>query len=441
MKKLLLVSLICVLVFSFAITAMAKTKITYWTYPAITVEGLQPGEYEQNMIDQFEEEYPEVEVELQIFPYDGGIKKVDLSIMSGDPPDILIDNVFRVGKYADAGLLVPFDLTEEEKNDFYPFAIEASTFNGEMAVWPTHVNTTGFIVSKKIAKEAKALDLLPLDRPDRNWTADEFKAFLQKVAAANLPGVRGYTLFFGDANGQQVFIMLMLQGFGAVPFVYEDGKYRCTMDSPEAVEGLEYYLDIYNNSPGCFHEGAETLTCFDCGRINSSGDIAVINGGVATILQGLEGTNQIYADADGSLFPIPSKAGISNSSLLSIEAYGVFDNGDAERVKYAQLFVRYFCENAPDFLTIRNNASPVRKSTPIAEAYQKYADNPDVQYYLTQLPSYGKDYGTMCPVYQQYKEVWRVNMQGVFTGMITPEEGLDEITRKVNKLLDELYEE
>jgi len=32
-------------------------------------------------------------------------------------------------------------------------------------------------------------------------------------------------------------------------------------------------------------------------------------------------------------------------------------------------------------------------------------------------------------------------MQGVFTGMITPKEGLDEITRKVNKVLDELYEE
>ena len=440
MKKTVLVLLVCVFMFSLAITASAKVKVVYWTYPSITVEGLQPGEYEQNMIDQFEKLYPEVEVELEIFPYDGGITKVDLSIMSGDPPDILVDNVFRVGKYADAGLLVPFDLTEEEKNDFYPFAIEASTFNGEMSVWPAVVYTQGIIVSKKIAREAEALDLLPLDRPDRNWTADEFKAFLQKVAAANLPEVRGTVMHFADANGQQNFIMLMIQGFGAVPFVYEDGKYRCTMNSPEAVEGLEYYLDIYNNSPGCFHEGAENLTCFDTGRLVSSGKIAVGHGGVATILQGLEGTNQIYIDADASVFPVPSKEGISNSALLSFEAYGVFDNGDAEKAKYAQMFVRYFCENAPDILTIRANGSPVRKSTPIAEAYKKYADNPDVIFYLTQLANYGKDYGTMCPVYQQYKEIWRIAMQGVFTGMITPKEGLNEITRKVNKLLDELYE-
>ena len=441
MKKILLISLICLLVISLAITATAKTKITYWTYPGIVIEGMQPGEYEQNVIDQFEKEYPEVEVELQIFPYDGGITKVDLSIMSGSPPDILIDNVFRVGKYADAGLLVPFKLTEEEKADFYPFAIKACTFNGEMSVWPTGVHTQGVVISKKIAREAGALDLLPLDRPDRNWTADEFKAFLQKVATANLPEVRGTIVFFGDANGQQNFIMMMIQGFGGVPFTYEDGKYKCTMNSPEAVEGLEYYLNIYNNSPGCFHEGAETLTCFDCGRLGASGNIAATHGGIAGLLQGLEGTNEIYADADFSIFPVPSKEGVTNGALLSIETYGVFDTGDAEKAKYAQMFVRYFCENAPNHLTVKSNASPVRKSQPIAEAYQKHADNPDVIFYLTKLANYGKDYGTMCPAYQQYKEIWRVTMQGVFTGMLTPKEGLDEIARKVNKVLDELYGE
>ncbi len=441
MKKILLISLICLLVISLAITVMAKTTITYWTFPRLAIEGLQPGEYEQNMIDRFEKEYPDVEVELEIFPYDGGIKKVDLSIMSGSPPDILIDNVFRVGKYADAGLLVPFELTEEEKADFYPFAIKASTFNGEMAVWPTVVYTQGLIVSKKIAREAGALDLLPLDRPDRNWTADEFKAFLQKVAAANLPEVRGLVWHLADANGQQNWIMLMIQSFGAVPFVYEDGKYRSTMNSPEAVEGLEFFIDIYNNSPGSFHEGAETLTCFDGGRLAATGNIVVGHGGIAPILQGLEGISQIYADADYSIFPYPSKEGISNGALLSIETYGVFDNGDAEKAKYAQLFVRYFCENAPNFLTVQANGSPVRKSTPIADVYKKYEDNPEVQYYLTQLANYGKDYGTMCPAYQQYKELWTITMQGVVTGMITPKEGLDELTRKVNKVLDELYEE
>ncbi|GAI84498.1 unnamed protein product, partial [marine sediment metagenome] len=102
MKKLLLISLICILVFSLAITATAKVKLVYWGFPGVTIKGLLPGEYEQKVIDQFEKEYPEVEVELQIIPYDGGIKKVNLSIVAGTTPDILVDNTFRMGKYADA---------------------------------------------------------------------------------------------------------------------------------------------------------------------------------------------------------------------------------------------------------------------------------------------------------------------------------------------------
>lgn len=440
MKKLLLVSLICVFVFGLAIMAMAKVELVYWTFPSSNIEGLQPGEYEQRIIDQFIEEYPEVEIELQVIPYDGGIKKVELSILSETTPDILIDNTFRMGKFADAGLLVPFELTEEEKNDFFPFAINACTFNGEMGLWPTAVWSQGIVVSKRIAREAGALDLLPLDRPDRTWTADEFRAFLRKVASAKLPEVRGIFIHLGDANGQQNFIMLMIQGFGATPFVYEDGKYRCTMNSPEAIEGLEYYLEIYN-TPGCFMEGAENFSCFDNGNTFALGIIATGGGDIRGLLKGWEGKDQVMADLDLSIFPVPSKEGVPNSALLSLHAFGVFDNNDQEKAKYAQLFIRYFCKNAKDFLKSQSNASPVARSSVIPEIYQKYKDKIDVQYYLNVLPKFGKDYGTMCPVYQQYKQIWTVVMQGVVIGELTAKEGLDEITNKVNKLLDEYYEE
>ena len=440
MKKLLLISLTCLLVFSFTITGLAKVNLVYWTYPSCKVEGLLPGEYEQIVIDQFEKEYPEVKIELQVLPYDGGIKKVELSILSQTSPDILIDNTFRMGKFADAGLLVPFELTEDERNDFFPFAIEACTFNNEMGLWPTAVSAQGMTVSKRIAKEAGALDLLPLDRSDRTWTTEEYGAFLRKVASVDLPEVRGYILWLGDANGMQTHIMLMLQAFGAEPFIKEDGKYRCIINSPEAIEGLEYFLELYN-TPGCFMEGAENLSCFDNSNYFNLGTIATSGASIPGILKGLEGTDQISADYDLALFPFPSKKGVSNGALLSMTAFGVFDNDDQEKVKYAQMFVRYFVKNAKDFLHSQADSSPVMKSSEIPEVYQKYKDNPEVQYYLNVLPKFGKDYGTMCPVYQQYKEAFRVVMQGAVTGELTAKEALDEMARKVNKLLDEYYEE
>jgi len=309
-----------------------------------------------------------------------------------------------------------------------------------MALWPTCVSTLGMVVSKGIAKKTGALDLLPLNKPDRTWTTDEYRAFLRKVASSGLPGVNGYLFSFGDANGIHCQIMLMLQGFGAEPFVKEDGKYRCTVNSPEAIEGLEYYLEIYN-TPGCIVQGAEVMDCYEADNIFGLGTTASGAGGIYRPLKGIEKKDQINIDLDMSLFPMPSKEGVSNSSMLSMAAFGVFDNDDQEKAKYAQMFIRYFVKNAKDFLHSQADSSPVMKSSEIPEVYQKYKDNPEVQYYLNTLPKFGKDYGTMCPVYQQYKEAFRVVMQGAVTGELTAKEALDEMARKVNKLLDEYYEE
>jgi multiple sugar transport system substrate-binding protein len=417
--------------------ATAKVKVSFWTYPSIIVEGLEPGEYEQKVIDQFEKEYPEVDIVLEVIPYEGGTEKVNLSIVSGTPPDIISDALLRVGNYASFGLLVPFDLTEQEKNDFFPFVIEASSFNGKMYYYPIGIQVQGLSISKKLAREAGVLDLLPFDRPDRHWTADEFKIFLQKIASAKLPGVYSIGMHFGDATSQQFYVMLMCQGFGAKPFTLENGKWKCTLNSPEGIEGLEYYLDIYNNSPGCFPEGVENMSYLDLDNLNANNKLVVYLWGITQIIEGIKGNNQLAADLELALFPIPSKEGIPNSILLAWCGFGVFDNHDKEKAKYAQMFVRYFCENAPDILVANQNVSPVKKSTP--KPFQEFKDNPEVQYYLTEFAKFNKDFGATTPVYGQYKIIFSSVMQGVFTGELTAKEGLDEVTNKVNKLLDEFY--
>jgi len=438
LKKTVLVLLVCVFIFSLAITASAKTNVSFWTYPSINYEGLgiALGEYEKNIIEQFEKEYPEVNIELEIIPYDSGTEKLNLNIASGTPPDIISDAILRVGAYANAGLLVPFDLTEEEKNDFFPFAIEMSSFSGKMYYYPIGVGAGGVLVSKKIARDTGALDLLPLDRPGRTWTADEYKALLQKIASAKLPGVYGMGMWFGDSQCQQSFIMLMLQGFGAVPYTLENGKWKCTLNSPEAVEGLEYYLDIYNNSPGCFPEGVENLLYTDINNLIFNHQIATLLYGIGHIINGLKGDKQ-FADLELAMFPIPSKEGIPNVSSLGSGGFGVFDNHDAEKAKYAQLFVRYFCANGPNILEAVYNLSPARKSTP--PPFQEFKDNPEVRYFMDELPKFYKNDGQTTPVFGQYKKIFSSVMQGVFTGQLTAKEGLDEVANKVNKLLDEFY--
>lgn len=221
-----------------------------------------------------------------------------------------------------------------------------------------------------------------------------------------------------------------------MPFVFENDKWKCTLNSPEAVEGLEYYLDIYKSTPGALPEGLENLTAGDQGNLFLTSKSTMGFAGITYIIQGIKGKAEL-ADKDISMLPLPSKEGIPNSTLLGWVGFGVFDNHDAEKAKYAQLFVRYFAENAPDILTSLGNMSPVRKSTPMP--FQEYKDNVEIQYYLTEFAQFGKDFGAMCPVYQAFKGVFASTMQGVFTGELTAKAGLDEVVSKTNKLLDEFY--
>lgn len=435
MKKLLLVSLICVLVFSLAITAMAKVKVVFWTYPSMKVEGLEPGEYEQKVVDQFEEEYPEIEVDFQIFPYSTeGYQKVNFAIASGDPPDIFAQTTMAIGGWACAGLLVPFDLTEEEKNDFLPVAIEAVTFDGKIYGYPIGAHIACLTISRKWAREAGALHLAPFDRPDRHWTVDEFKAYVKAVVDAKLDRIVGMTMWFGCSTAQQNWIMLMVQSFGAKLFVVEDGKYRCVINSPEAIRGVEYFLDIHKSIPGFFPDEIATLTPFKQAGLFKGCALSI--GMVRVILQGLAG-NEELVEIDFGLVPYPSIEGVPNATLWDWHAFAVFDNGDEEKAKAAQLFVRYFIDNAPKLNEANYFSFPPKKSLPYPA--QEFMDNPEVQYHFNELVKLSIDYGTKSPVYTQFKEAFRIAMSGVFTGELTAKEGLDEVADKMNKLLDEFY--
>lgn len=441
MRKILILCMTLVLVLILGTVAMAKVNLIYYTHTSIQVQGLEPGEYEQKLIDEFEKLYPNVNIDLEVIPYAGDQGKIELSIAAGSPPDILADDIPKLVTYVDAGLLLDFEevLTAEEKAKFHDIAIKASTVHGKMYYYPMGVRVGSFMVNRNLARKLGVLDLVPINSEDRIWTTAEFEKFLAKVNEVAPDGTYGWCMNVADTGAWGHMVMHFVAGFGGEIFSLENGKYKCIVNSPEVKEGLEYYLRIYGKYKKAIPQGAENVTIIDLDNLWTSGHLVTCPGSVNQVIKERQGTLNVGFDL--FLLPYPAKEGIMPGVPADWCGFMVFDTGDAERGKYAKLFVKYFVEHGEDITGANFNTSPVHKDIPIPKAFQQYKEDPEISYALNVETRFAKDLGNACPVMSQFRGLLQIHLQGVLIGAITVDECLQRVEDKTNLLLDEFYSE
>ena len=449
MKKILLILLVSLFIFSLAITAMAKVELTFWAYPYFNFEDKESGSLESRIISEFEEIYPDVEITLEMLSSAGDHEKIEMAIVTGTGPDILQHGDVKVMSYAASGLLSDFEDTidAEEKADYWPGVLETAMWDGKVySCLISADGSPGMEVNRFVVEKADAMDLLPLNNENRIWASlEDFKKFCLKIADAKIPDTYAFALHFMDSNCQHSYIKWMHRTFGAVPFVLEDGKYRCTMNSPESIEGLGWYLDLYN-TPGVGMPGPESMGVDFYTKYWYGGNLAFTMAGGS--LGGLAATRNdpiVAKTCDEILVAIPTKEGIKPPTDIGERTLGVFKS-TPEKEKFAKLFCEFYTTR-PYLWEESKMACPPRFSSfdPDSPMYQTSpfpAGDTEVEYalkwadYMQVIDSF-----TKVPVYQQYRSTYASIMQGVFSGELEPKEGLDILTEKINKLLDEYYEE
>ncbi len=419
MKKLLLVSLICILVFSLAITAMAKVELKLWTFPYIQPqkEGQEIGWYEAKVINEFEALYPEVSVECQIIPWEGGTAKFNVAIASGVTPDIVwVDNQ-SLYDWAKKDLFLDFEdiLTEEDKAEYPEFFLKNCKQNGKMVILPYTLGAACMAVNYNIAVAAGAVDLLPKD-PLRTWTYEEFETYLSKIKP------------YCDEN--QIIIscipaigaehhtwMLMIQG-GAE--VMTPDLSRFILNSPEGVKVLEWFLhlrDIGLQVPHPENDPDDTTLYF-----------AYMEGKAAVYF--CSGTNLAFPSADGLtsyLCTKPGPGGIEPRTWGSMLGIAAFDNGDLEKGKWAKIFCKFWADRQEELKDL--NYFPAKKSV------KSEFDNHNMQY-IGRITHYAYNFPDASPYYKQARRLFSAELQAVYAGMKTPQEALDDFCDSANKLFE-----
>lgn len=185
---------------------------------------------------EFDKVHPEIALKLVQIPNDGYEQKMLSTMAAGKPYDLVqMNETFY--SYAVKGQLE--DLTPYiEKSgfkvdDYYKAAVDAYSYSGKVMGIPFRIGTMVLFYNKTLFDQANVA------YPSDNWTWDDFLDASQKIANKEkgiwaLPKIDTWWAFhqtFVRSNGGSM---------------YNADQTQYTMDSPEAIKGLQLMQDLLN---------------------------------------------------------------------------------------------------------------------------------------------------------------------------------------------------
>ena len=174
---------------------------------------------------------PDIEVELQLTPWNQYWTKLDAAAGAGTAPDVFWMNVF-MPKYTDAGILEPLDSYIEkdglDKSAWVPAMMELYSDKGVQYGMPKGMDVVVVAYNKGI------FDKYGVEYPKEGWTWDEFVAkgaeLRDKIAEK---GGEEYPLAMEIDEPQPSYLQLLVQeGLK----IYSDDGLTTDLNDPKAVK-------------------------------------------------------------------------------------------------------------------------------------------------------------------------------------------------------------
>jgi multiple sugar transport system substrate-binding protein len=248
----------------------AKTTITLATWA-----GADEAKELQAVIDKINAANSDFEIVHQASPADY-YTKLQTQIAGNTAPDLMWLSQEYIANYADNGAIL--DLTDEiakfsdmpagDLDDYYPGSVAVSKYNDRLWGLPWIAQPV------MLYYNVDAFTTAGMNPPDESWTWDTFKDAARKLT---LKDASGNVTQYGTAfNGWPPIHMFIWQAGGEV--ISEDLK-SSPIDSPEAIQGAEFYADIIYNPEYAVPE--EVIKEQGFGEMAKAGKVAMFFGGAS----------------------------------------------------------------------------------------------------------------------------------------------------------------
>lgn len=184
--------------------------------------------------DAFTEANPNVTVEITVVAGGDYMTKLQTELTAGTGPDVFWMNGPNLQLYASNGQLAALDDTGLDESDYPASLIDLYTFDGKLYGAPKDFDSIAVFYNKAL------FDKAGLDYPAEGWTWADFQEAALKISdPAN--GVYGTASY---PYGQMAYYNTILAAGGEI--ISEDKK-TSGFDSPEAAEGVQFWVDLIEN--------------------------------------------------------------------------------------------------------------------------------------------------------------------------------------------------
>jgi len=219
------------------------------------------GEVLDELVGQFEEENPDVSVEVTAVPWESAHDRIATAIAGGETPDITMLGTTWVGEFAATGAFEPTPEGLVDESAFFEGSWETAVVDDVAYGVPWYVDTRVLYYRTDLADQAGV-------EPPTTW--DEYTEFTKALQSAG--ATWGVSLPPGGFDSWQYVTRLAWQQGGDI--LNEDGT-EFTFDTPEWEEAFTYYKSF-------FDEGIAEPRRLEGGEIEQ----AFINGEVGAFYSG-----------------------------------------------------------------------------------------------------------------------------------------------------------
>jgi multiple sugar transport system substrate-binding protein len=263
------------------------------------------------LVSAFEEENPDVTVDLVNVPYDDYTTRLSTAISGGTVPDMAfigsqsLPGMFATGAFES----VPDDLIDE--SSFYAGALEAVQYDDTTYGVPISVETRPFLYRSDLAEAAGV---------EAPTTWDDYVPFAKALESAGAK--KGMRIETGEEGSTSIIMSGMIWQAGG-EMLSEDGS-EWTFDTPEVVEAFETYGSFFEEDIAP-NPGPEWGT-IDAGFVN--GDFGSYITGAWSFGFADEIGGEGWSEENIGVSVLPEGPGGNSASLLDGKAAAVFADGE-----------------------------------------------------------------------------------------------------------------
>lgn len=177
------------------------------------------------VLQEFEEKYPSIHVELMHIPQNY-FPKIHLLFASNTPPDVIFLNNLYLPIYANAGVLDPIENIDTK--DYDSRSLQALSWNGVLYAIPRDLSNMVIFYNKDL------FDKNSVPYPTKDWTFTDFLEIAQKLTKNGVYGI--------SFEEDPIYYLpyLMSEGGG----ILSDDLSKEIIQEKASQNGLKFYSDL-----------------------------------------------------------------------------------------------------------------------------------------------------------------------------------------------------